>query len=63
MVSGTGRRAVETGGGGEEKEEAGTVKILCGETWCIIDCGNASCLWYREQKPAVKNRKMKHGGT
>ena len=26
----------------EEKEEAGTVKILCGKIWCITDCGNAA---------------------
>lgn len=42
MVSGTGRGAVEAGGAGEEKEEAGTVKILCGKIWCITDCGNAA---------------------
>ena len=63
MVSGAGRGAAEAGGAGEEKEEAGTIKCLCGETWGIIDCGNASCLRYRDQKPTVKKRKMKHGGT
>ena len=26
----------------EEKEEAGTVKLLCGKIWCITDCGNAA---------------------
>lgn len=32
----------KAGGAGEEKEEAGTVKLLCGKIWCITDCGNAT---------------------
>lgn len=41
-LPGTGRGAAEAGGAGEEKEEAGTVKLLCGKIWCITDCGNAT---------------------